>query len=318
VITPEKLCRFYDMCSQPPEIVPFHYIFDCSAKDEFKDLEYLFRGLRCEYHLIQGHDKAKPYIPALTIQGFRDWMTLLLRAYPEVEAKRLNSVFEKFSIEVEGQTPTGNRERLPRRLSRHLLPTVRHEATYDFVSNNFEKWKREARFKESAPSSHKALGHSTSIAMANSGPKDCPPSQETEKYRLEVQRASINRSSSYTNGKTHPGDPQDYERGPVLERRGRQGPDLLPPPIGIHHSRKRSPLEQFRNREPPGKLGGPINNYYPSRDRPSTNEGTLIVRSNSSMRSSPRWSREDEYRYLQGRNPRLGLDGQPRRLRRGS
>jgi hypothetical protein len=305
VITPEKLCRFYDMCSQQPEIVPFHYIFDCSSKDDFKDLEYL------------------PYIPALTVQGFRDWMTLLLRAYPEVEAKRLSSIFEKFSIDVEGQTPFGDRERLPKQLSRYLLPAMRHEPTYGFVSNNIEKWKREARFKDSASSglpspSHKTSSHPTSIVVASSGPKDYLPSQEMEKYRLEVQRVPINRSSSYTNEQNHLGAAKEYERAPVPERRGRQGPDLMPPPIGIHHSRKRSPLEQFRNREPPGRLSGPNNNYYPSRDRPSANEGTLVVRSNSSMRSAPRWSREDEYRYLQGRDTRVSLDGPPARLRRGS
>jgi len=53
-------------------------------------------------------------IPALTPEGFADWMTIWIRAYPEQEAKRLEKVVRSMPINADGETVDGKPERLPK------------------------------------------------------------------------------------------------------------------------------------------------------------------------------------------------------------
>jgi len=61
-------------------------------------------------------------IPALTPFGFATWMTIFLLAYPDAEAKRLEKVVLALPIDADGQMVDGKPERLPKQISRHLLP----------------------------------------------------------------------------------------------------------------------------------------------------------------------------------------------------
>lgn len=63
-----------------------------------------------------------PTIPALTPIGFAHWMTIFLLAYPDAESKRLEKVVLALPIDADGQMVDGKPERLPKQISRHLLP----------------------------------------------------------------------------------------------------------------------------------------------------------------------------------------------------
>jgi hypothetical protein len=76
--------------------------------------------MRCQHHLIQEHPAEQPYIPALTPEGFQEWMTTMILAHPGVE-------YERVAKAVLGR-PISNaddrKERFPKELSRRLFPHV--------------------------------------------------------------------------------------------------------------------------------------------------------------------------------------------------
>jgi hypothetical protein len=63
-----------------------------------------------------------PIIPSLTLVGFAHWRTVFLLAYPEEESRRLEKVVLEMPIDFDGALVDGKRERLPKQISRHLLP----------------------------------------------------------------------------------------------------------------------------------------------------------------------------------------------------
>lgn len=63
-----------------------------------------------------------PSIPALTSNGFANWTTLLTLSYPDLEHARLNRIVAELPIDACGSLVDGKPERLPKQLSRHLLP----------------------------------------------------------------------------------------------------------------------------------------------------------------------------------------------------
>jgi hypothetical protein len=72
--------------------------------------------------LVQDHPSDAPIVPALTPVGFAHWMTMHIMAYPEAEAKRLEKVVLALPIDADGVSLDGKPERLPKQISRHLLP----------------------------------------------------------------------------------------------------------------------------------------------------------------------------------------------------
>lgn len=69
-----------------------------------------------------GDLKNSPTIPALTPLGFGQWMTLFVLAYPEEESERLQNIVETMPIDADGILIERKPERLPKQLSRYLLP----------------------------------------------------------------------------------------------------------------------------------------------------------------------------------------------------
>jgi hypothetical protein len=61
-------------------------------------------------------------VPALTPVGFAHWMTTHILAYPDAEAKRLEKVVLALPIDADGVMLDGKPERLPKQISRYLLP----------------------------------------------------------------------------------------------------------------------------------------------------------------------------------------------------
>jgi hypothetical protein len=66
--------------------------------------------------------KKAPTIPALTPSGFNQWMTLFVLAYPDEESERLQKIVETMPIDADGVLIERKPERLPKQLSRYLLP----------------------------------------------------------------------------------------------------------------------------------------------------------------------------------------------------
>ena len=83
----------------------------------------MYQNLGCEYHLVQKHSTTAPTVPALTPLGFAQWMTALILAYPDKESERLEKVVLALPIDADGEMVDGKPERLPKQISRHLLPS---------------------------------------------------------------------------------------------------------------------------------------------------------------------------------------------------
>jgi hypothetical protein len=92
----------------------------------YKQISWIYMYLGCEYHLVPDGDlKKAPTIPALTPVGFNRWITLFVLAYPSEESERLQKAVETMPIDADGVLVERKPERLPKQLSRHLLPPNR-------------------------------------------------------------------------------------------------------------------------------------------------------------------------------------------------
>jgi hypothetical protein len=76
--------------------------------------------MRCQHHLIQEHPAEQPYIPALTPDGFQEWMTAMIQAYPDTEYERVT----KAILDMPISNADDRRERFPKELPRRMFPTV--------------------------------------------------------------------------------------------------------------------------------------------------------------------------------------------------
>ena len=113
-----------------------------------RSLETLYLKLQCDYHLVQtpgARPSRAASVPALTPQGFAHWSTLILGAFPDNEARRLQDIVADLPLEA---VPQGQghgqgrdrgwgmrrpRERLPRRISRCLFPDQANPETLRLV-----------------------------------------------------------------------------------------------------------------------------------------------------------------------------------------
>ncbi|KAF2131045.1 hypothetical protein P153DRAFT_209438 [Dothidotthia symphoricarpi CBS 119687] len=115
VISPAKMARFYEEVNLQDEIYPWQTIF---MKLPYATLSKVYREMRCQHHLIQEHPAEQPIVPALTPQGFQEWMTIMLQAYPDVEYARLS----KAVLDMPISNADDRRERFPKELPRRLFP----------------------------------------------------------------------------------------------------------------------------------------------------------------------------------------------------
>ncbi|KAI9644166.1 hypothetical protein NHQ30_007519 [Ciborinia camelliae] len=75
-------------------------------------------------YVFQEDFHSGPTLPALTPLGFAHWMTIQISAYPSEESERLGKVVLALPIDADGQMVDGKPERLPKQISRHLLPEI--------------------------------------------------------------------------------------------------------------------------------------------------------------------------------------------------
>lgn len=120
-------------------------------------LEKLYGNLQCAYHLVQDKspgDKARPYIPALTPDGFVKLMILLIRAFPDQESSRLSRVICDLPLEAvpnDWMAETGTRERLPRQISKHLFPAQHNENALQLLTGAVRACKQATSRNSSSP-----------------------------------------------------------------------------------------------------------------------------------------------------------------------
>ncbi|ESZ96847.1 hypothetical protein SBOR_2768 [Sclerotinia borealis F-4128] len=122
VITPAKMAAYYNAYPiDNKEIHPYASIFKTLSNTQ---ISKLYQDLGCQHHLVQEDSHSSPTIPALTPLGFAHWMTIQISAYPSEESERLGKVVLALPINADGQMVDGKPERLPKQISRHLLPDL--------------------------------------------------------------------------------------------------------------------------------------------------------------------------------------------------
>lgn len=115
VISPAKMLRFYNDVKLPEEIYPWNTIF---GKLPYPTLTKIYREMRCQHHLIQENLAEQPSIPALTPEGFQEWMAAMIQAYPDSEYERLS----KAVLDMPISNSDDCKERFPKELPRRLFP----------------------------------------------------------------------------------------------------------------------------------------------------------------------------------------------------
>ncbi|KAK1972170.1 hypothetical protein LY78DRAFT_698834 [Colletotrichum sublineola] len=218
VVTPDKMLTLYTRYKIEPEKFPYEDIFEARSENALKRIEFLYQDLECPYHLIQAAPRSHPNVPGLTPAGFAKWMVSNILAYPDAEAKRMHAIVSALPVNVDGPLQDGKPERLPRQLSRHLLP-----GTHD---NKVRKILNEAVWdclEDSTP----PLPPTTRTAVA--GPS---PSQNLARAP-EANTHSTRRPSS---GGGNPRRP-----GPVLHRKTDADYGVYPGHRDGHGSRDESP-----------------------------------------------------------------------------
>ncbi|KAF2689117.1 hypothetical protein K458DRAFT_427352 [Lentithecium fluviatile CBS 122367] len=119
VISPAKMQKFYNDVRLNQEIYPWNTIF---GKLSYSTLSKIYREMRCQHHLIQEHSADQPQIPALTPDGFQEWMTIMIQAYPDAEYERLSRAVLDMPI----SNADDCKERFPKELPRRLFPNQEH------------------------------------------------------------------------------------------------------------------------------------------------------------------------------------------------
>ncbi|KAF2017269.1 hypothetical protein BU24DRAFT_147131 [Aaosphaeria arxii CBS 175.79] len=119
VIPPSKMLKFYSDVKLPDEIYPWPTMF---GKLSPTTLCKIYREMRCEHHLIQENLADTPHVPALTPEGFEEWMTVMIQAYPDTEYARLSMAVLDMPI----SNADDAKERFPKELPRRLFPTQEH------------------------------------------------------------------------------------------------------------------------------------------------------------------------------------------------
>lgn len=74
--------------------------------------------MKCQHHLVQESVNDPPDVPGLTPQGFQEWMTAMIQAYPDTEYERLS----KAVLDMPISNADDSKERFPKELPRRLFP----------------------------------------------------------------------------------------------------------------------------------------------------------------------------------------------------
>lgn len=180
----------------------------------------LYQDLACEYHLVQEHARTRPCIPALTPSGLATWMTAFVRASPGHESRRLSAMLLDMPLEADRVPP----ERLPKQLSRHLLPAHPVDDAAALVAASLADWARRGagESRTTTPAENVYLPAASSAASSAS--------------------SSCYSASSYFPPTLHQSHSYTAARPKLVSCRDRRSsyatrptPPPPPPPVPVHH-----------------------------------------------------------------------------------
>lgn len=185
VITPEKMAAFYSHHRVEREIFPFAALFRSRPKDLNEALASLYDDMGCQYFLVKADDRSRPSVPSLTPAGFVHWLIMMIQAYPDEEAKRLDKVVSALPIEADSLLD-GKPERLPKQISRYLLPEKPLKAQQRLVDEVVKDFKDELEASESKLSRKSSVAKKSSpIVVTTSSDKRSPtnpPGSQSSRY----------------------------------------------------------------------------------------------------------------------------------------
>lgn len=186
VVMPSKMAEYYSSHALDNEAQPLLSMFRAGTNEH---ISRLYQDLGCEHHLIQEDSRSPPVIPALTPVGFAQWMTIQILAYPDQESKRLDKVVLAMPIDADGELIDGKPERLPKQISRYLLPEktdsksrkLVEEAIFNFLDDLGSGPRRKASITSPPLSRHPSTSQSRTrpvpveIHQAKTSPTSAKP-----------------------------------------------------------------------------------------------------------------------------------------------
>lgn len=128
------MLKFYEQVKIQDEIYPWQSEYqpllfivrqaltrpEIFGKLSYSALSKIYRDMRCQHHLIQEHPAEQPYIPALTPDGFQEWMTAMIQAYPDAEYARM----AKAVLDMPISSANDRKERFPKEMTRRMFPAT--------------------------------------------------------------------------------------------------------------------------------------------------------------------------------------------------
>jgi hypothetical protein len=272
-------------------------IFKCRTKGWNVALEDIYQDLGCEYHLIQKDPKCRPNVPALTPAGFAKWITTNILAYPDAEAKRLNKVVSELPINADSPAD-GIPERLPKQVSRHLLPEKHDrkarrlvdDVMRDFVEEFLPSSPVRSSIQQRSVSSKAEVGsekRGSNSSASGSSPRsskhpyplsrtESTPAPRTNTFDDEQDRdRGTHKSTRDSYDRSHDGNStvrrDSPPRPPPIGRLGRANSEHLSLPTGKYTTTKNANTTATSTLPPP-PVGSSRPSLAASRRRSSPNE----------------------------------------------
>ncbi|KAK0634985.1 hypothetical protein B0T17DRAFT_514899 [Bombardia bombarda] len=226
-ITPGMMRGFYFRYNVVDEEFDFASLFSTRGPDNSNDttnyrLSEVYHTLGCEYYLIPATAGARPSVPALTARGWAQWAIIAIRASPDKEAARLAKVVAALPVEAESLLDgTGRLERMPKGISRHLLP-----ATGDWGARGLLHMVMTKLFQDQAAA---AAAAAAEASFANNSPS-APHVYPVRSAQTNVAAGGGGVQGGYGYQGQGQGQQQVYGRHPLQMGQGARPPSPQPYP----------------------------------------------------------------------------------------
>ncbi|KAK2058792.1 hypothetical protein LY76DRAFT_592952 [Colletotrichum caudatum] len=202
-------------------------IFEARSEDALKRIEFLYQDLDCPYHLVQAAPRSHPNTPGLTPAGFAKWMISNILAYPDPEARRLHAIVSALPVNADGPLLDGKPERLPRQLSRRLLPGIHDNKVRKILNEAMWDCLEDATPPLPPTKRVAAMRHSTSQDLARVLEADGPSTRRPSTAGGDQRRTA---PAPYRKTYDREGDPHRHEPHPRFDSSASIPKHRDPPP----------------------------------------------------------------------------------------
>lgn len=251
-------------------------------------------------------------------------MTLLIRATPGREARRLDIILAELPIELDRVSSNEQQhkqqqqqpEKLPREISRRLFPNHCHEEIYSLVARSFSDWSDFASLLDSSFRSRMlqqspayACASSPNVATQNPVEHVFRGSHRPNNGSIEVHHnrpsgsksrhssTSYNWTSKPPNDKHHqhhePAHSSRTSRKYTSEQSSRRSHNMSPPPIGKHNQSYHHHHHHYQSSHSHSKKGGINTETEPVEERRSREDEHGLKQSRRRRRSGDRGGSHD-------------------------